>query len=147
MEAVRDWKILEEDASFGQAILSPCDGRIAHVEDSHPDNPKGETNTRNPAGNYLTIEIAPDRYILIAHLKSGSITVKPGDEVKLGQAIAQCGNSGNTSGPHVHLQAQSLPTFSRDARTLPIAFRDLVRKGERRANLQPRRNDLFLQTE
>ena len=73
--------------------------------------------------------------------------MKPGDEVKLGQAIAQCGNSGNTSGPHVHLQAQSSPTFSLDAQTFPIAFRDVVRKGEHRTNLQPRRNDLLLQAD
>jgi len=145
IEAVGDWKILGMDASFGQTILSPCNGRVAQVEDSHPDNTKGETNTQNPAGNYVTIEIAQGRYILIAHLKSRSITVKPGDEVKLGEAIAQCGNSGNTSGPHVHLQAQSSPTFSLDAQTFPIAFRDVVRKGEHRTNLQPRRNDLLLQ--
>src|SRR5206468_3596128 len=54
IEAVGDWKIRGMDASFGQTIFSPCNGRVAQVEDSHPDNTKGETDTQNPAGNYIT---------------------------------------------------------------------------------------------
>ena len=111
-DEVKDWKILSDDASLGQTIHSPCDGRVAYVEDSHPDNAKGATDAKNPAGNYLTIEVAPGRYVMFAHLKQKSLLVKPRDEVKLGQPIAQCGNSGNTSGPHVHMQVQTLPRFS-----------------------------------
>jgi len=41
-------------------------------------------------------------YALYAHLQPGSLKVKKGDAVKKGQAIALLGNSGNTTGPHLH---------------------------------------------
>jgi hypothetical protein len=141
---VKDWKILSDDASLGQTIHSPCDGRVAYVEDSHLDNVKGETDERNPAGNYVTIEVAPDRYVMLAHLKHKSLLVKPGDEVKLGQPIAQCGNSGNTSGPHVHMQVQTSPRLSYKTQTVPMLFRSVLRKDTKLENVPARRNDVLL---
>ena len=40
----------------------------------------------------------------LAHLKKGSVTVKPGDKVERGEIIGQIGNSGNSSEPHLHFQ-------------------------------------------
>src|SRR5262249_3039531 len=61
----------------------------------------------------------------------GSLTVGEGDIVHLGQPLAKCGNSGNTSHPHLHIQVQDAPrifvTGKRDARTYPILFRDATR--------------------
>ena len=144
IDQVRQWKILGDQASFGQTIYSPIDGRTAFTEDFHPDNTKGKTDTANPAGNYLTIEIATNRFLLLAHLKQKSIVVKPGDAVHAGQPLAQCGNSGNTSGPHVHMQVQNLPRFSYDVSTIPMAFADIIRKDAPLSNVQARRNDLLI---
>jgi hypothetical protein len=143
-EQVRQWKLLEGDVSFGQTIYSPCDGRIAHIEDSHPDNESGEAVEEHPAGNYLTIEIAPDRYVMLAHLKEKSLVVRPGDIVSSGQPIAQCGNSGNSSGPHVHLQVQTTPQFTYEGQTVPMIFRDVLRGKTHVDNTQPKRNDLLV---
>ena len=55
-------------------------------------------------GNHVVIRGADGVYALLAHLKRGSITVRPGEAVRPGDAIAQCGNSGNSSEPHVHAQ-------------------------------------------
>jgi murein DD-endopeptidase MepM/ murein hydrolase activator NlpD len=52
-----------------------------------------------------------------------------GETVEVGQPIGLCGNSGNSTQPHVHLQA----TDSRDwstARGLPIAFKRPGRQGD-----------------
>jgi murein DD-endopeptidase MepM/ murein hydrolase activator NlpD len=38
-------------------------------------------------------------------MKSGSITIKLGDRISSGQIIGNVGNSGNTSEPHLHIQA------------------------------------------
>jgi murein DD-endopeptidase MepM/ murein hydrolase activator NlpD len=63
----------------------------------------------------------------MAHLQKGSVRVVAGDTVQVGQPIAKAGNSGNTSGPHLHMQVQSGPDFSApDLKTYPIVFRDVT---------------------
>lgn len=144
---VRDWKIMKEDAGFGQTIYSPADGTVANVESDHADNTNGQTDDDSAAGNYITIEVAPNRFVLIAHLKENSPTVKIGDKVKTGQPIAQCGNSGNSAGPHVHIQIQATPDFNYETKTYPIAFRDVLRGSKELKNVEAKRNDLLLNTE
>ena len=41
----------------------------------------------------------------------GSIEVKPGDKVKAGRKIALCGNSGNSTEPHLHYHLQNTPVI------------------------------------
>ncbi|MPQ98761.1 peptidoglycan DD-metalloendopeptidase family protein [Modestobacter sp. I12A-02628] len=48
-------------------------------------------------------------HVLVAHLQRGSVTVRPGDQVGLGDPLGRCGNSGNTTQPHVHVQAMDGP--------------------------------------
>ena len=62
-------------------------------------------------------------YVVLAHLRRGSIQVREGASVVAGQQVAACGNSGNSTQPHLHLQVMSSPDpFS--ANGLPISFRD-----------------------
>ncbi|MHA6695417.1 M23 family metallopeptidase [Homoserinimonas sp. A520] len=80
------------------------------------------------AGNYVTIAI-DSGFVTLVHLKAGSLRVTVGDAVTTGEAIAECGNSGNSTQPHVHLQVAD----SRDlsvAQSVPMEFRDFR---ERRA--------------
>jgi Peptidase family M23 len=46
------------------------------------------------------------RFMILAHLSPGSLQVAEGEIVKEGQGIGQCGNSGNTSKPHIHIHHQ-----------------------------------------
>ena len=66
-------------------------------------------------------------YLVIAHLKQGSVRVKTGESVEEGQVIGECGNSGNTSEPHIHIhhQRQDPSVFPINfAEGLPLYFRD-----------------------
>ena len=64
-----------------------------------------------------------DFYVLLCHLKRGSVKVKQGDFVSLGQQIAEVGNSGSSIQPHLHIQVMSndryFPLF---ANLLPFRF-------------------------
>jgi murein DD-endopeptidase MepM/ murein hydrolase activator NlpD len=54
----------------------------------------------------------------MGHLSPGTIRVKVGDQVRLGQQIANVGNSGNTTEPHLHIQAQTVGTGIGDVATI-----------------------------
>jgi murein DD-endopeptidase MepM/ murein hydrolase activator NlpD len=45
--------------------------------------------------------------LLFAHFKQYSIKVKEGQKVKKGQLLGLCGNSGNSSEPHLHFNIQN----------------------------------------
>ncbi|GAB3618316.1 hypothetical protein GCM10027416_28730 [Okibacterium endophyticum] len=72
-------------------------------------------------GNHVTIRSDDGVYATVAHLRQGSLTVKVGDRVTAGSIIGQCGNSGNTSEPHVHAQLMDRASFW-TAQGLPMTF-------------------------
>lgn len=107
---------------FGAPIYAPAKGMVVSIEDGFPDVEIGGSDTKNPAGNHIVIDIGNEQYIMIAHLKQGSAIVRQGDIVEAKQHVAACGNSGNTTEPHVHIQIQNEPEFMKATRTYPILF-------------------------
>jgi murein DD-endopeptidase MepM/ murein hydrolase activator NlpD len=99
---------LENWWGYGEPILAAADGEVTRVVDAYPDNPPRTTpppvTVDNIAGNHVIIRFASNRYVMCAHLKHGSVRVKEGQRVKKGEQIAELGNSGNTTGPHVHFE-------------------------------------------
>lgn len=65
-------------------------------------------------GNAIVIR-SGDRYVLYAHLKDGSVTVRQGDEVQTGQQIGIIGNT--TNGQFSPLPGQTLAQWQADARS------------------------------
>ncbi len=125
---------LEAYPCFGALVLSPVDGRVAHVVRGRPDMPIGQVDREVITGNSVSVSTEGGRYVLLAHLQADSVSVEEGEQVVRGQPLARCGNSGNTSFPHLHLQAQSEPEFSPSSsslRTFPIVFlyAERVRRG------------------
>jgi biotin carboxyl carrier protein len=88
---------------FGDDVYSPIEGTIVKVENTIADNQAFSGNYPYNTGN--TVVIRHDNYVfLLGHLKQGSITVKPGDNVAANQVIAKAGNSGMSERPHIHVQ-------------------------------------------
>ncbi|MBM7830571.1 hypothetical protein JOE59_001276 [Agromyces cerinus] len=142
----RDWRTLvstepaERFRGFGRSILAPADGIIVDVHDGEADHEgrrsqlalvpyalgqaaRVRQGLHAVAGNSVTIALQDGRaFVSLAHLRLGSIRVAVGDAVTTGQPIAACGNSGNSTEPHVHLQMMDRidPTH---AEGLPLAFR------------------------
>ena len=61
-------------------------------------------------------------FVLIAHLRRGSVRVRSGAPVQPGDLLGECGNSGNSTQPHVHVQATDSTDWE-SARGLPMEFR------------------------
>ena len=113
---------LADYPGFGSPVLAPADGRIVGVADGYADNPPGTNGDR---ANHVVIDIGGGRYVLMAHLMQGSVTVQLGDAVRRGQPLAAVGNNGHSSEPHLHLQVQDSPASIDAERTYPMVFRDV----------------------
>jgi murein DD-endopeptidase len=92
---------------WGEPVLAVADGEITEAVDEFPDNvPKvlPPVTLDNIAGNHIILQIARNRFVTYAHLQKGSIKVHSGTHVHRGDVLALLGNSGNTTGAHLHLQ-------------------------------------------
>jgi len=99
-----DAKKNESYYAFGQEIVAPADGKVAHVTSDIEDNVPGVENAKQVEGNYVVIDHGNGEYSHMAHMKKGSAKVKVGDRVKRGDVIGLVGNSGNSTEPHLHFQ-------------------------------------------
>jgi hypothetical protein len=116
---------------FGEPVLAPADGTVVSVGDANPDEPVGNVGQTPGQGNHIVLDIGSGRYAVLAHLKQGSARVGEGERVGVGQQIAAVGDSGNSLAPHLHFHVQDSPDFDKQARTVPVVFRDvfLIRGG------------------
>jgi hypothetical protein len=116
-----DGKALTDFPCYGAPILAPADGRVVDLFTDAPDNPPGEPQPQPFLGNHITLQVAPDAFLYLGHLKHGSISLKLNDEVKRGQKIAECGASGTASFPQLHIHLQNRKDFP-IAEGLPLRF-------------------------
>jgi hypothetical protein len=80
--------------------------------------------TNAVCGNYIVIDHGNGEYSAYAHLKEGSISKKAGDKVNRGEVIAQLGNTGHSTSPHLHFQLMDGTDFF-SSNGLPVAFSNL----------------------
>jgi murein DD-endopeptidase MepM/ murein hydrolase activator NlpD len=81
-------------AAEGTPVVAPYAGTVEFVRFQ-----------RNGAGWYIVLDgDDEDRDYVFMHLRRGSITVAAGQPVAAGQAIAQVGNTGSSSGAHLHFE-------------------------------------------
>ncbi|UCC23098.1 MAG: peptidoglycan DD-metalloendopeptidase family protein [Planctomycetota bacterium] len=104
-------KTNEDYFTFGREVLAPADGTVTDVIDGVRDNVPGSLNPYSALGNAVFIEHREHEVSMLAHLKLGSIRIKVGDKVKRGQVMGLCGNSGNSSQPHLHYHLQNTPVI------------------------------------
>jgi hypothetical protein len=106
---------------FGQPVLAPADGKVVNVRDGLPDNAPGKMDGSQPLGNYVILDHGDCEFSFLAHFQQGSVAVQPGQIVLPGTLLGRCGNSGNSSEPHLHFHLQDSPVLFR-GHGLPAFF-------------------------
>jgi hypothetical protein len=123
---------LESYPFFGADIHAVADGPVVSVLEGLPE----QTPTRDATGltlpeyggNHVVQDIGNGNYAFYAHLKTGSVQVKPGDQLTTGQVLGHLGNTGNTDAPHLHFHVMSTPDpLAADG--LPFVFDDFALDG------------------
>ncbi len=129
---------------FGLPILSPVYGQVSSCMDYLPDHVIGEVDTENNWGNFVLIWIDDQHSVLLAHLQQSSLQVKVGDWVYIGQKIAQCGNTGRSPQPHIHLHVQQNIYLGSPTVNFTLGNVVIRRAEKRQFHLiaQPQKNDL-----
>lgn len=127
-----DASVLASYHCWDRPILAPA------VVSGLPDQPIGSTDPANPAGNHVVIDFGTGEFGFLAHLRQGSVTVAVGDAVTRGQQVGRCGNSGNTSEPHLHFHLQTSATLGQ-GEGLPAQVLDYVADGQPVARGEPTR--------
>jgi murein DD-endopeptidase MepM/ murein hydrolase activator NlpD len=123
---------------YGAPVLATGDGVVIAATDGMRDNVKGGpppftqeqimANLKLFLGNHVVIDHGNGEYSLFAHLKQGSVRVKPGQRIAAGAQVGEMGMSGDAFLVHLHYQLQSGPDFEEG---LPAYFRNVrVRTGD-----------------
>ncbi len=116
----------EDYYCFNKPVLSPVNGKVIAVVNTLPDNPIGIVDSVNNWGNSIIIWDERGVYIEISHFSFDSIAVVVGQWVVIGEHLGQCGNSGYSPEPHIHIQVQSSHWLGAD--TIPFYFQHYQKK-------------------
>lgn len=114
---------------FGRDLLAPLSGVVHAVHEGEQDHPamrglpslgyalsqgrRAAAGWEALAGNHVILQAGgngprPQQvFIVLCHLQRGSIVVRAGQRIGAGERVGACGNSGNSTEPHVHLQAMT----------------------------------------
>ncbi|OFD64313.1 hypothetical protein BWGOE4_18530 [Bacillus mycoides] len=98
---------LEDYGIYGVKVMAPASGTVVSVNNDEKDLVPGSDDFQSMAGNHIYLRLdETGTFLFLAHLKKGSIKVKEGQHVNEGEVLAQVGNSGSSSEPHLHIHHQ-----------------------------------------
>ena len=111
-----DWKLPE-----GTELRAARGGRVVRVKDDS--NVGGRTIRFDPYNNFIIIRHEDGTLGHYCHLKQDGVKVTPGQIVQAGEAIALSGNTGFSSGAHLHFCVYKTQD-GRQRVTIPVKFED-----------------------
>lgn len=98
---------LEDYGIYGAKVMATATGTVVSINNDEKDVDPGSDDFQSMAGNHIYLRLDESgTYLILAHLKQGSIKVKEGQHVNEGEFLAQVGNSGSSSEPHLHIHHQ-----------------------------------------
>ncbi|WP_144668807.1 peptidoglycan DD-metalloendopeptidase family protein [Dokdonia sp. Hel_I_53] len=135
-----DGKTNEDYYAFGKHLIAPCDAEVVLVVDGIKDNLPGELNPIYVPGNTVILKTSNDEFLYFAHFKQHSIIVELGQKVVQGELLGLCGNSGNSSEPHLHYHMQNVEDMN-VATGAKSYFKSIEVNGEVKVDYSPVKGD------
>lgn len=133
-------KTNEDYYAFGKELIAPVSGEVVQVIDGIEDNQPGTMDPATVTGNTVIIKAGNNEYYLLAHFQQNSIKVKKGDHVTQGQVLGLCGNSGNSSEPHLHFHIQNTEDMG-EATGIKCYFEEINVNGTSKKDYSPIKGD------
>lgn len=113
------WFGYDFNMPIGSQLVAARTGRVVATRSDMPDNGLMLDPSTDNAGNYVEIQHDDGTIAHYAHCQQGSVQVRVGQQVEVGQPIARSGYTGNADYPHLHFDV-----FTSDGRVLPVNFRN-----------------------
>ena len=123
-------------ADEGTRVYAARGGKVIATESSFDKG--GFDKSFGKYANYITIEHTDHTMGQYYHLQQGGVNVKVGQYVSKGQFIGLSGNTGYTSGPHLHFGVYKVDGDYRSLTTIPIKFNTNVGVVD-----APKKGDIF----
>ena len=135
---------LQDCHGWSEPIYAPFDGTVIYSEDGWPErkrlhilrdlavvlrnalvfDPSKTSDLRPVLGNHIILKLKEKEiYAFFAHARCGSVRVRDGEEVRLGQHLADVGHSGNSTAPHLHFHLMDRANIL-EAQGLSCRFRE-----------------------
>jgi Peptidase family M23 len=122
----KDW------VTYGVDLLAVGPGTIVEVVSNLPDVPPSKApvglTLEQIAGNRVILDLGSGHYAEYDHIVPNSVVVRVGEHVTTGQKLGLLGNSGNSTGPHLHFQLMNRPS-TLDGSALPFVFDTMELQG------------------
>ena len=134
---------------YGAPVHAVASGKVVSAVDDQRDVPPFIDLAENPTvtapasfgGNGVVVKLRPGVFAHYYHLQPGSVMVKAGQRVRTGQKLGLLGNTGNTSGAHLHFGITDGP-HALDSNSLPFEIDRFRLEGTAAAGAKP--GDLVL---
>jgi len=115
------------DHAMGDPVTAARAGRVTLTVNDFPD----DGNAANAGGNSVWILHSDGTVAAYFHLNQGSVMVAEDQNVVAGDMLGMAGNSGASSGPHLHFQVFETNTSFNSDDAVPVTFSNAVgRTGE-----------------
>jgi murein DD-endopeptidase MepM/ murein hydrolase activator NlpD len=108
--------------------------------DGVKDNIPGKLNPIYLPGNSVIIKTDNNEFLFFAHFVKNSIAVSEGQIVKQGDLLGLCGNSGNSSEPHLHFHIQNVEDMN-EATGAKAYFENILVDGKLKRDYSPVRKE------
>lgn len=111
---------LDFNLPIGSEVHAMRDGIVTALEEKHTEH--GFSAEYASKANYIIIQHDDGTMAMYGHLNTNGVRVRLGERVYKHKFIGYSGNTGYSSGPHLHVHITAIKSFTTGANSIPFKF-------------------------